>query len=265
MTVQFLKQSNGLNIAYHQYTGTNPKLPGVVFCGGFMSDMEGSKATFLENLCKSREQSYVRFDYTGHGQSDGAFTDGTIGSWKKDALTVLEHLTTGPQILVGSSMGGWISLLIAQMRPENITGLVGIAAAPDFTAERLGFLTKEQEQEINENGIVYIPSDYDEPYPVTKALLSDGDDHLLLNTPINITCPVRLLQGKMDKPVPWEKANRIKDLLVSDNVEITFIDDGDHSLSRPQDLEILKKKIDELTILHEAKGLASSLDAMIIG
>lgn len=247
MTHQIFSPRPGTTLGYVQTRRTSA-WPGVIFLSGYKSDMTGSKATFLEKQCKARGQSFVRFDYTGGPASSGSFEDGTIGLWRDDALAVLDQLTQGPQILVGSSMGGWIALLIARLRPERVKGLVLIAPAPDFTEEvwRDEF-TSAQRAEVEKNGVIYIPSEYGDPYSFTRALFEDGRENLLLHAPIAVDVPVRILQGKQDHAVPWQKAERIKTQLTSKNVEIDFIDDGDHRLSRPQDLELLDRRVTEIS------------------
>lgn len=238
MTPQILTRENGSSIAYYKLEG---KSPGVIFMGGFMSDMYGSKAIALEEFCRKRGLAYIRFDYFGHGCSSGKFINGTISIWLEDALAVFDNLTDGPQIIVGSSMGGWIMMLTAISRPKRIVGLVGIAAAPDFTEDLLpNQLTKNQFAEIQEAGFIIIPSEYENPYTITKQLLEDGKQHLLLRKEIPIDCPVRLLHGLQDASVPWETALKIQKLLHSHDVEVTFIKNGDHRLSKDEDLERLK-------------------------
>ena len=249
MTVQKLKAQSGTEIAYHKLDPQNENLPGVLFCGGFMSDMEGSKATFLEQKCEERGQGFVRFDYGGHGASSGSCTEGTIGGWLADAESVLMQLTEGPQIIVGSSMGGWITLMLALKHPDRLAGVVGIAAAPDFTQEMYDEAFDEaQKKQLAEEGLIYLPSDYGEPYPITEHLIEDGESHLLLHKDdLRIDCPVRLLHGKADSVVPWEKSLRIKDLLTSTDVGVHFIDEGDHSLSCDAGLLLLDSAVKALT------------------
>ena len=191
-----LTRGSGPSIAYRRTPGRSP---GVIFMTGFMSDMSGGKALALEELCRGRGNACLRFDYAGHGESEGAFADGTIGSWAADALAALDELTDGPQVLVGSSMGGWIMLLAALARPKRIAGLVGIAPAPDFT-ERLYAeeLTREQRDVMKAEGKVIVPSDYEDDYTFTQALIDDGKDQLLLGGEIAIDCPVRLIHGLED-------------------------------------------------------------------
>jgi len=240
-----LARPHGATIAYHRLAGT---LPGIVFLGGFRSDMTGAKALYLEEYCRRRGRAYVRFDYFGHGASSGDFALGTIGRWRDDAVAVIDSLTKGKQILVGSSMSGWIMLLAALARPERIAGLVGIAGAPDFTEELLWIrLTPAQRREIDEQGCVVQPSDYDPAgYLYTRALIEDGRRHLLLGKPIPINVPVRLLHGMRDESVPWRLSLRLAELLASQDVVVTLVKDGDHRLSTPADLALLAQTLDAL-------------------
>jgi len=233
-------------IAYRHTAG---KTPGVMFLTGFKSDMQGGKATALEDFCVSRGQAFTRFDYYGHGESSGAFEDGTIGRWADDAVHVLDTVTEGPQILVGSSMGGWIMLLAALRRPERIAGLVGIAAAPDFTRDLIPpALTPDQLAELDAQGYCDIPNCYDdqEPYRIRKSLLDEGDNHLLLNGDIALDVPVRLIHGIEDADVPWQTALKISEHLTSRDVEIQFVKAGDHRLSEPHDLDRLTRTVGTL-------------------
>ncbi|MBF0248305.1 MAG: alpha/beta hydrolase [Alphaproteobacteria bacterium] len=247
---QFITREDGANIAYHATPGKNPeKKIGVVFLGGFRSDMEGSKALALETWCRSEGRAYLRFDYYGHGQSSGAFEDGCIGRWADDALFALDRLTDGPQVLVGSSMGGWLMLLTARARAERVKGLVGLAAAPDFTEDLMwNELTADQRDALARDGVVHIPNDYDpsDPYTITRKLIEDGKNHLLLRESLNIQAPVRLIQGMRDADVPWKTALAIQDALVSDDVEIQFVKTGDHRLSTDPDLKRLTRTVDAL-------------------
>jgi pimeloyl-ACP methyl ester carboxylesterase len=242
---QILTRADGAAIAYHKTAG---KSPGIVFLSGYMSDMTGSKAVFVEDFCKSRGQAFLRFDYTGHGQSSGAFTDGTIGQWAADAIFALDELTEGPQILVGSSMGGWIMLLAALARPERIAGLVGIAPAPDFTEDLLETqLLPEQKKIMQRDGVVYVESEYGpDPTPFTQALVDDGRDNLLLRRKIPLHCPVRIIHGMNDPDVPWQTALRISEMLESDDVEVQFVKSGDHRLSEESDLARLGRTLGAL-------------------
>ena len=240
-----LARPHGATIAYHRLAGM---LPGIVFLGGFRSDMTGTKALYLEEYCRRRGRAYVRFDYFGHGASSGDFASGTIGRWRDDAVAILDSLTEGKQILVGSSMSGWIMLLAALARPERIAALVGIAGAPDFTEELLwSRLTPAQRREIDEQGRVVLPSDYDPAgYLYTRALIEDGRKHLLLGKPVPVDVPVRLLHGMRDESVPWRLSLRLAELLASQDVVVTLVKDGDHRLSTPADLALLAQTLDAL-------------------
>jgi len=235
-SVATLKRKDGSTIAYHRTSG---KLPGVVFLTGFKSDMTGSKALALESYCQQRGQAFLRFDYTGHGQSSGAFEDGCIGQWSDDALFAIDQLTEGPQILVCSSMGGWIMLLAALKRTKRIAGLIGIAAAPDFTEDLMWKeLSDAQRKEMVAYGYVDLPNCYDdqEPYRITHKLIEDGKNQLLLKELIPLNMPIRLIQGVKDDDVPWSTAGRIMEQVSSADVEVTYVKSGDHRLSGDNDL-----------------------------
>ncbi len=239
-----LARESGASIAYHRLAG---KSPGVIFMTGFMSDMDGGKALALEALCRGRNQAFLRFDYQGHGGSSGVFADGHIGIWADDAIAALDELTAGPQILVGSSMGGWIMLLTAIARPDRIAGLIGIAAAPDFTETLLPHqLSAEQLAEIDDKGVVVLPSEYEDDYVISKTLLHGSRDSLILNGKIAVACPVRLMHGMKDDSVPWKTTLDIQDRLESDDVEVTLIKNGDHRLSEEADLERLMRMVESL-------------------
>ncbi|HYQ91205.1 MAG TPA: alpha/beta hydrolase [Candidatus Competibacteraceae bacterium] len=238
---------DGVRIAYHYYSGTGP---GVIFCGGFSSDMTGTKAMKLDDWCRRRGQSFLRFDYQGHGASSGRFEEGTIGSWTGDALAVLDRLTTGPQILVGSSMGGWIMLLLALARPERIAGLVGVACAADFTESMLWQqLDAATQARLRQDGVIYVPSCYEgeDPYPITLRLIEEARQHLLLECDrLPIHCPVRLLHGMRDPDVPWQNSVRVAEKLASENVRVLLVKDGEHRMSRDSDLNLLLELLAEL-------------------
>ena len=206
--------------------------------------MAGEKASSLAQYCAMRGQSMLRFDYSGHGQSDGDFLAGTIGQWARDALAAIDQLTTGPLVLVGSSMGGWIALLCAIARPGRLVGFVGVAAAPDFTdALMWDAMTPGEQQTIMRDGVLYVHSEYGDPTPVTRNLIEDGRRHFLLGSAIRLNCPVRLLHGQRDADVPWELALRIAERVEGQDVKITLIKDGDHRLSRPDDLALLARTV----------------------
>ncbi len=245
--------ADGATIAYRRTEGRGP---GVVFFTGYKSDMTGQKAVRLEEFCRARGQAYVRFDYTGHGESSGSFVDGTIGRWRDDALLVLDRLTEGPQLLVGSSLGGWIALLAAIARPQRVAGLIGIAAAPDFTEDLIPALLAPADRALLAAGGIVKLQDCDggEPTPVKQAFLDDGRDHLLLRGEISIDCPVRLIHGMQDRDVPWKTALRIAERLRAADVTITLVKDGDHRLSRPEDLDRLTDTLGVFLRQLETKG-----------
>jgi pimeloyl-ACP methyl ester carboxylesterase len=231
-------------LAYAKLHGAQP---GVVFLPGYRSDMRGTKAMTLHEHCAARGHGLLRFDYSGHGESAGRFEDGTIGQWAADATAVFDALTDGPQVLVGSSMGGWIALLLARARPDRVAAIVGIAPAPDFT-EKLMWpaLTEAQRATIMRNGVLHLHSEYGEPTPITRALIEDGARHNLLDAPIPLHCPARILQGMRDPDVPWRHALRLMEALESEDVRLHLIKDGDHRLSRPEDLRLLTETLDAL-------------------
>lgn len=250
-TPQILKRNGQPDIAYVYTTpsGAGAALPPVVFLGGFKSDMAGTKALYLEQQCQMRGQAYVRLDYSGHGVSGGVFADGTIGQWKDDALAVMDHLKIKGAILVGSSMGGWISLVITVQRPDIVKAMIGIAAAPDFTDDIwFNRLTAAQRDEITASGFIALPSEYsDEPYIITKALIEDGRANFVLNDVQTSTAPMILLQGKQDEDVHWHTPERIREAFAHAPVETILIEDGDHRLSRPEDLAMLDEKLRQLS------------------
>ena len=246
---EFLETADGRRIAYHRTRAGNESdgRPGVVFLGGFKSDMTGTKATFLEEACRERGLAFLRFDYTGHGQSSGDFEAGCIGAWARDAMDAIEALTQGPQVLVGSSMGGWISLLAARARPERVAALVTVAAAPDFTEDGMwAEFSDAQKAELAETGRVALPSDYgDEPYVITRRLIEDGREHLVLRTPLNLPFPVRLLQGTADADVPQERALALLAHAQSPDLRLTLVKGADHRFSGPAELALLAATLDE--------------------
>lgn len=239
---QFLTTAQGRRIAYHQTAGQGP---GVVFLGGFKSDMTGTKATYLEAWAAGAGRAFLRFDYSGHGQSSGAFLDGAIGDWYEDALAAVSSLTTGPQILVGSSMGGWIALLLARAIPQRIAGLVGVAAAPDFTEDSLWpGLTAAQRDQMAQTGQVALPSDYsDDPYIITRRLIDEGRSRLVLRAPLYLPFPVRLLQGTADTDVPPAVALRLLDHATGHDIRLTLIKDADHRFSTPACLALIAQSV----------------------
>jgi len=246
-----LARPDGASLAYHATPAADPhdRRPGLVFCGGFMSDMTGTKATALEAYAREQGLAFVRFDYLGHGGSSGAFADGTIGRWAEDAVAVIDEVTEGPQVLIGSSMGGWIMLLAALARPARIAGLVGIAPAPDFTEDLMWSRYDTQVRAtLERDGVYREPSTYsEEPYPITLRLIEDGRDHLLLRGPIGLACPLRILHGMRDEEVPWQIALRLTERIESKDVEVTLVKDGDHRLSEPRDLARLFDTVTRLS------------------
>jgi hypothetical protein len=232
-------------LAYERHAGRGPT---AVWLSGFRSDMTGTKAQALATWAKQRGQGTVRFDYSGHGQSSGAFEDGTISLWLADTLAVLDSLTQGPLVLVGSSMGGWLSLLAARARPERVKGLVLIAPATDFvTRLMVPSLSEEAKAALARDGRWAMPSAYAaEPTILTQALLDDGAQHCLLPGPIAFSGPVRILQGQEDPDVPWPHALETAAALASADVRITLVKDGDHRLSRPADIALLLQEVDQL-------------------
>jgi pimeloyl-ACP methyl ester carboxylesterase len=242
---EILTREDGATIAYHRLAGATP---GIVFIGGFHSDMSGNKALYLEDYCRRRGQAFVRFDHFGHGASSGDASMGTIGRWAEDAIAVLDSLTEERQILVGSSMGGWIMLLAALARPARIDALIGIAAAPDFTEDLLWpRLATAQRRQLQEGRAVNLPSEYDPAgYTYRVSLFEDGKRHLVMRDAIALQCPMRLLHGMRDNSVPWQTSLALAERLDSRDVIVTLVKDGDHRLSREPDLGLLGRTLDEL-------------------
>ncbi len=238
---------NGVDLAWAHLPGAGPT---VVFLPGFKSDMEGSKATHLRDWCRAQGRAMLRLDYAGHGASGGRFEDGTIGRWAGDARAVIEAVVSGPLVLVGSSMGGWIGLLLARDLGARVVALVGIAAAPDFTESLLyAGLSAAERTALAQDGYVERPSIYGEqPYRFTRALIEDGRAQALLHAPIPVRCPVRLLQGQQDPDVPWRTALTIAETVESDDVEVILIKDGDHRLSRERDLAVLVQEVSKAVL-----------------
>ncbi len=257
LCLKFLDVGTGAaarRIAVRQREGSPP---GLFWLGGFKSDMKGTKAVALDGWAAARGRACTRFDYSGHGESGGNFTDGTIGRWLEDSLTVFSATARGPQILVGSSMGGWLALLLVrelrrraaagQASGASVAGLVLITPAVDFTEELMWKqFAPEAKRDIEQNGFWLRPSEY-EPggYPITRALIEDGRNHLLLGGLIEIGCPVRILQGVQDTDVPWRHAVELSSRLAHDDVVLTLVKDGDHRLSRPEDIERLIAAVSE--------------------
>ena len=239
-----LTTPQGRNLAYRQTDGAGP---GVVFLGGFKSDMDGTKAVYLSDWARSQGRAFLRFDYSGHGSSSGAFENGCIGDWFEDAMAMIAARTKGPQILVGSSMGGWIATLIARADPARVAGLIGIAAAPDFTEDSMwAVFTETQRNDLASNGRVALPSDYGDPYIITRRLIDDGRNHLVLRSPLNLPFPLRLLQGTADADVPVAVALRLFDHMASPNARLVLVKGADHRFSTPACLAMISAAIEEI-------------------
>lgn len=240
----FLDTDAGRRLAYNRTTG---KAPTVVFLGGLKSDMDGTKALHLEAWAKVRGQGFLRFDYSGHGQSSGTFEEGCIGDWHRDTLAAVDSLTDGPILPVGSSMGGWQALLLARARPDRIAGLVTIAAAPDFTEDSYwaGF-TDAQKAALEAQGHVELPSDYMEPFRITKRMIEDGRDHLVLRSPLPLPFPVRCLQGTADTAVGSDVAVRLLDHADSPDMRLTLVKGADHRFSDGPCLGLMEQALLEV-------------------
>ena len=240
----FLERPDGERLAWRRVAGEGPT---VVWMGGFKSDMAGTKAQALAEWALATGRAYIRFDYFAHGESSGDFAQGTITRWREDAMAVLAELVEGPAVLVGSSMGGWIACLAAMAAPERVAAMVLVAPAPDFTEKLMApEIPPEGLAELDRNGVWFRPSLYGEPYPITRALLEDGARWSILPGPVPIEAPVRVLQGGADPDVPWRHALELANALNSDDVVFCLIKDGDHRLSRPQDIERLVAAVEAL-------------------
>jgi pimeloyl-ACP methyl ester carboxylesterase len=254
MSIKYLERAGAPRLAYclTEASEKGAQLPALLFCGGYRSDMAGTKALFLEEQCRARGQAFLRFDYRGHGSSDGDFMDGTISRWKEDARAMLGLLAPHPVVIAGSSMGGWIALLLGRDLPQRIAGIVGIAAAPDFTKNLEDEkLTPAQRADMNGRGYIEEPNDYDpQPYVFTRALREDGRANFLLDGVTELPMKIRLIQGMRDADVPWQTAHRIRAAIAGD-VEVFLVEEGDHRLSRPQDLALIGR---EAAALSGAEG-----------
>jgi len=240
-----LETPQGRRIAYHRTEGA---APGVVFLGGLRSDMDGTKALHLEDWARRGGRAFLRFDYSGHGQSSGDFLEGSIGDWAEDAMAAIGTLTDGPQVLVGSSMGGWIALLVAKAMPDRVAGLVGVAAAPDFTEDSMwaGF-SEEERRQLADKGRVEQPSDYSpEPYIITRRLIEEGRGTLVLRDPLKLPFPVRLLQGTADTDVDVSVALRLLGHAVGEDIRLTLVKGADHRFSTPDCLALIARAVEEV-------------------
>ena len=253
-SLRFLHIGEGATRRAIAVRGADGASPGLLWLGGYKSDMKGTKAAALAEWAAREKRACVRFDYSGHGESEGAFTDGTIGRWLVDSLAVFDACCNGPQILIGSSMGGWLALLLTRELKRrqapggaSVAGMVLIAPAVDFTEELMWKrFTPEIKRELAETGVWARPSQYSaEPYLVTRQLIEEGRKHLLLGSMIETGCPVRILQGVEDPDVPWQHAKALVSRLASDDVVLTLVKDGDHRLSRPEDIERMIRAVAE--------------------
>ena len=240
-----LQTPQGREIAYHHTAGQGPC---VVFLGGFKSDMMGNKAVYLQDWAQAQGRAFLRLDYSGHGQSSGAFLDGAIGDWFEDALAVIEGVTKGPIILVGSPMGGWISLLVAKAIPARIAGLVGVAAAPDFTEDMMQVeFTDAQRLDLMTDGQIELPSDYaTEPYIITRRLIIEARGRLVLRDALDLNFPVRLLQGTDDTDVPPAVALRLLDHANGPDMRLNLVKGADHRFSTPDCLALIVEAVEEV-------------------
>jgi pimeloyl-ACP methyl ester carboxylesterase len=241
---QFLETAEGRRLAYHRFSGREP---GVVFLGGLRSDMTGTKAVHLEEWARRSGRAFLRFDYSGHGASSGDFTEGCIGDWAEDAEAAITGLTEGPVVLVGSSMGGWISLLIARRLPRILAGLVTIAAAPDFTEDGMwGDWTKVQRDTLMKEGRLALPSEYGEDMIVTRRMIEDGRDHLVLRSPLEVGVPVRMLQGTADADVPMAVALRLLHHVEGPDIRLELVKGADHRFSDAGCLDAITRALEEV-------------------
>ncbi|MBO4521523.1 MAG: alpha/beta hydrolase [Alphaproteobacteria bacterium] len=235
---------NGGKLSFRRNVGS--KETEIVFMHGTLSDKNASKSLFLEDLCKKHHLSYTAFDFIGHGESSGKYTDGTIGIWLENALEIIDRVTTGQLILVGSSMGGWIALLAAQMRPDRVRAVVGLAAAADFTVDVWASFSEEQKKAVREKGVIYTPNGWtEEGDPWTLNLFKDAEKYLLLKekNSLNIDCPITLIHGAKDDCVPLKTAFKIMDCAKTENVKVIVLKNSGHRLSEPHELDILETEL----------------------
>ncbi len=246
LNINYLKSSFGENLAYsHEENGSKTS---VFFFGGYASDMTGTKATALSQWCEKNNYNFIRFDYSGHGKSEGNFEDGGITKWSSEATEILKSFSNEKNIVIGSSMGGWISLIVSLRNLNLISALIGIASAPDFVVGEWNRLSDEQKAQIKNDGKIIINWDkYNDDYTITYKFLKDGMNNMLLNSAINVDCPIRLLHGRLDQVVSYETSEKIIEKITSKNKKLTIIEDGDHSLSRESDLQLLFDNIRELS------------------
>ena len=244
MTANYMETPQGRRIAYHKTEGAGPV---IIFLGGLKSDMEGTKAIHLEAWAQARGRAFLRFDYSGHGESSETFEDGCIGDWHEDTLAAVAALTDGPIVPVGSSMGGWQALLLARAVPERIAGMVTIAAAPDFTEDGYwASFTDAQKAELDAQGYVELPSDYMEPYRISQRMIEDGRTRLVLRSPLALPFPVRCLQGTADTAVSTETALRLLDHAECADMRLTLVKDADHRFSDEACLKLIEAALEEV-------------------
>lgn len=250
-SIAYLQTKNTTHKLAYQYKAPQKDAPTIVYFYGFRSDMNGEKVQFFQSLAEVDDLGFLTFDYSGHGQSSGQFEEGTITQWLEDSLIMIDHLTSGPLIFIGSSMGGWLSLLAALHRPDRVVGLLGIASAPDFTEELMwAKFSHTQQDEVMGQGWTILPTEYnDNGWPITKNLIESGREHLLLNKAILLNIPVRLIHGLKDTTVPMTFSQKLMGLITSENITLTLVKSGDHRLSTPGDLLILGHLIRELVAL----------------
>jgi len=249
-------QYNGNRLAFVHRVSSDRSRPAIFFCGGFNSSMQGEKAVELQRHCEQQDYSYTRFDYSGHGSSEGEFVDGDIDTWFQDALAIFDHTTSSNNnYIIGSSMGAWIATLLTENRPSHIQGLMTIAAAPDFTQAILPKLTPEQQKMIAAGNVVEIPSDYDDgsPYLISPNLINNSAKHCLLHREVAIDVPVRMLHGTADADVPDEMSRALLNSLRSNDATLTLIKDGDHRLSSKAHLQAMVAKLNELVATEKRR------------
>lgn len=244
MTHDILDLPGDRRVAYRIRHGAGPA---VVFLGGFRSDMTGTKAAFLDDWARERGMAYLRFDYTGHGASSGRFEDGAIGDWVRDAADTIVALVSGPVVVVGSSMGGWIALRLVSLMGDQIAGMVGIAAAPDFTEDSMWAAMDEATRaHLLTEGRIEIPSEYEQPYPITRRLIEEGRENLVLRTPLRLPFPVRLLHGTADRDVEQGVALCLLAHAEGPDIRLTLVKGADHRFSSPEALSLLSATLDDV-------------------
>jgi pimeloyl-ACP methyl ester carboxylesterase len=239
----YLDLSPTRRLAFHKVEGDGPT---IVFLSGFKSDMTGTKALALQDWAMARGRAFLRFDYSAHGQSSGRLADGCIGDWRNDAVAMILAQVTGPVVPVGSSMGGWISLLVARAMPDRIAGLVGLASAPDFTDDIWDAMTPAQREAMLRDGQVSEPSEYGEPYIYTRRLIEDGRQQRVFDQPLHLPFPTRWLQGTADTALPLKTAFRLMDHATGPDIRLTLIKDADHRLSTPECLELISATVQDV-------------------